>query len=62
MFTENDVPLALGKGLWATVTGVDAKGLEAADPLTGNVAWFGAGAGKRASPPSMPCGCMWRTG
>ena len=41
-FSENDVVLPLGKGLWATVTGVDAKGLEAADPITGNVAWFGA--------------------
>ncbi len=41
-FTENNVPLKIGEGLWATVTGVDASGLEAADPVTGNAAWFGS--------------------
>ncbi|HWW66204.1 MAG TPA: hypothetical protein VNZ43_15725 [Sphingomonadaceae bacterium] len=42
MFTENDVVLPLGKGLWGTVTAVDAHGLELADPETGNAAWFGS--------------------
>ncbi len=39
---ENDVAIPAGTGLWRTVTGVDATGLEAADPLTGNAAWFGS--------------------
>ncbi len=42
VFTENNVPISLDRGLWATVTGVDEVGLEAADPLTGNAAWFGS--------------------
>jgi hypothetical protein len=41
-FTENNVVLPVGDGLWDTVTGVDATGLEAADPSTGNAAWFGS--------------------
>ncbi|MBO9499377.1 MAG: hypothetical protein J7496_01010 [Novosphingobium sp.] len=41
-FTENNVDLKLGEGLWRTVTAVDATGLEAADPVTGNAAWFGS--------------------
>ena len=41
-YTENDVLLPVGQGLWRTVTGVDATGLTAADPLTGNAAWFGS--------------------
>src|SRR6188768_1903726 len=41
-FTENNVLLPVGDGLWDTVTGVDATGLEAADPSTGNAAWFGS--------------------
>lgn len=41
-FTENNVPLKVGEGLWATVTAVDAVGLEAADPITHNAAWFGS--------------------
>jgi hypothetical protein len=40
--TENNVHLPLGEGLWRTVTAVDASGLEAADALTGNAAWFGS--------------------
>ena len=40
-FTEDDVVLPLGKGLWQTVTDVDRQGLEVADPITGNAAWFG---------------------
>ncbi len=42
VFTENNVPISLDRGLWATVTAVDETGLEAADPLTGNAAWFGS--------------------
>lgn len=41
-YAENDVLLPVGQGLWRTVTGVDATGLTAADPLTGNAAWFGS--------------------
>ncbi len=41
-FTENNVFVPVGDGLWDTVTGVDAVGLTAADPLTGNAAWFGS--------------------
>ena len=42
MFTENNVPLPLGDGLWRTISGVDATGLEAADEVTGHAAWFGS--------------------
>jgi hypothetical protein len=42
VFTENNVPLALDQGFWNTVTGVDAVGLDTADPTTGNAAWFGS--------------------
>jgi hypothetical protein len=41
-FTENNVFIPVGDGLWDTVTGVDATGLEAADSSTGNAAWFGS--------------------
>ncbi|AKH44142.1 hypothetical protein FHS61_001461 [Altererythrobacter atlanticus] len=41
-FTENNVLLPVGKGLWNTVTAVDEIGLETADPWTGNAAWFGS--------------------
>jgi hypothetical protein len=41
-YAENDVLLPVGQGLWRTVTGVDATGLTAADPLAGNAAWFGS--------------------
>src|SRR6185437_12155539 len=41
-YSENDVLLPVGQGLWRTVTGVDKTGLTAADPLTGNAAWFGS--------------------
>ena len=40
--TENNVPIPLDEGLWATVTAIDEVGLETADPLTGNAAWFGS--------------------
>jgi hypothetical protein len=42
LFTENNVPLKPGEGLWRTVTAVDEVGLEAADPTTGHAAWFGS--------------------
>ncbi len=41
VFTENDVALPIGAGLWGTVSGASAEGLEAADPSTGQAAWFG---------------------
>ncbi len=41
-FTENSVEMPIGHGLWATVSAADpAVGMMPADPLTGNVAWFG---------------------
>ncbi len=42
VFTENNVVLPLGSGLWKTVTDVDAHGLEVADKTTGHAAWFGS--------------------
>ena len=42
VFTENDVVIPHGKGLWATVEKVDAFGLEVADAETQNAAWFGS--------------------
>jgi hypothetical protein len=41
MFTENDVALPIGAGLWGTISGASSDGLEAADPSTGQAAWFG---------------------
>lgn len=41
-YAENDVLIPVGQGLWRTVTAIDATGLTAADPLTGNAAWFGS--------------------
>jgi hypothetical protein len=41
-FTENNVFIPVGEGLWKTVDKVDAVGLEVADPSTGNAAWFGS--------------------
>ena len=41
-YAENNVFIPVGEGLWDTVTGVDEVGLIAADPLTGNAAWFGS--------------------
>lgn len=40
-FTENDVVIPIGKGLWRTISKVAPTGLEVADPQTGNAAWFG---------------------
>ena len=41
MFTENDVALPIGSGLWGTISGASSEGLELADPATGQAAWFG---------------------
>jgi hypothetical protein len=41
-FTENNVEMPVGDGLWRTVTSVQKEGLEAADISTGNAAWIGA--------------------
>lgn len=40
-FTENNVLMPLGRGLWQTASQVAPTGLEVADPQTGNAAWFG---------------------
>jgi hypothetical protein len=40
-FTENDVAIPIGSGLWGSISGASEKALLAADPDTGNVAWFG---------------------
>lgn len=42
IFTENNVQLAVGDGLWNTITAVQpGYDLKAADPATGQVCWFG---------------------
>jgi len=42
MFTENNVAMPIGEdGLWGAISGAHEAGLEAADPETGNAAWFG---------------------
>ena len=40
-FTENDVALAIGAGLWGSISSASQSPLLAADEVTGNVAWFG---------------------
>lgn len=40
-FTENNVPLAIGDGLWGTITGMGDYELRAADVSTGQVSFFG---------------------
>ena len=40
-FTENDVVMPIGEGLWGTISGASDAGLEVADPSTGQAAWFG---------------------
>ncbi|MEO5706428.1 MAG: hypothetical protein ABIT10_08985 [Alteraurantiacibacter sp.] len=42
MFTENNVVLPVGQGLWRTVGDVDDNGLAVADETTGHAAWFGS--------------------
>jgi len=41
-FSENNVPLAIGDGLWGTITGVGPTLLKVADPVSGTVGLFGA--------------------
>lgn len=41
-FTENNVAMEVGDGLWGTVTGVGGVTLKAADPATGMVGLFGS--------------------
>lgn len=41
MFTENDVAIPIGQGLWTTISAVAPSGLEVADAETGQAAWFG---------------------
>jgi|GEM_PF-94463 len=40
-FTENNVEIPIGDGLWGTITGVPSAALEAADTTTGQAAWLG---------------------
>lgn len=40
-FTENEVPLMIGDGLWGTATRIAEPELVLADPETGNVLWYG---------------------
>ncbi|HWU01264.1 MAG TPA: hypothetical protein VN222_00875 [Novosphingobium sp.] len=40
-FTENDVEIPIGMGLWRSIDRVATTAMEAADPDTGQAAWFG---------------------
>src|SRR5579875_2934306 len=40
-FTENNVSLQVGDGLWGTISGLGPEDLRAADPEHGQVAYFG---------------------
>jgi hypothetical protein len=40
-FSENDVGLMVGDGVWGTVTKIDEAPFTLADPATGNVLWIG---------------------
>jgi hypothetical protein len=40
-FSENNVMMPLGKGLWRTISKAAPDGLEVGDAQTGNAAWFG---------------------
>ncbi len=40
-FTENDVLMPIGEGIWATISSVAKTSLTAADTQTGNAVWFG---------------------
>lgn len=42
MFTENNVVLPMGQGLWRTADDADDNGLAVADETTGHAAWFGS--------------------
>ena len=42
LFSENNVRLMIGDGLWNTASGIRPDyDLKIADPVTGQVAWFG---------------------
>ena len=41
MFTENNVPLRIGDGLWGTITGIGDYDLRVADERAGQAAFFG---------------------
>jgi hypothetical protein len=41
-FTENDVVIPIGSGLWGSISAASPDALLAADPDTGNVAWLGS--------------------
>ncbi len=41
VFTENDVVIPIGEGLWGSISGASGDGLELADPTTEQAAWFG---------------------
>ncbi len=41
-FTENNVPLMIGDGLWGSITGMGKNDLTFADPQTGEVGLFGS--------------------
>lgn len=40
-FTENNVPLAIGDGIWGTITGMGSYKLNAVDVASGQVSFFG---------------------
>jgi hypothetical protein len=40
-FTENDVAMPIGEGIWATISSVAPNALTVADTQTGNAAWLG---------------------
>jgi hypothetical protein len=40
-FTENNVSLQVGDGLWGTISGMGPEDVRAADPATGQAAYFG---------------------
>ena len=40
-FTENDVVMPIGEGIWASISAVASTALTAADAHTGNAAWMG---------------------
>lgn len=40
-FTESQVPMMIGDGLWGSLTAYDPDATIVADPVSGQVAWFG---------------------
>src|SRR5580704_18474037 len=40
-FTENDVVMPIGEGIWATISSVAKTAMTAADTHTGNAVWMG---------------------